>query len=527
MPLLEGSPAIDAGDNGLAAGLSTDQRGSARVAGTSVDIGAFEVEVVASNAPPTVFADAPAVSATEGGSVSNTGTFGDPDGNGTVTLSASVGTVTQDNAAGTWSWSGPADDGPADTVTVTITATDDQDATKSVTFTSEVTNVAPTATLHTNSGVVYGSSATATLVSPFDPSSADTAAGFRYAFALDVDTTGSATYATSGASSSMDFGVIDAGTYTVFARVFDKDGGSTPYCLPLTVAKADATINVTGFSGTYDGMAHGATGSATGVGGVDLSAGLNLGPTYTNAPGGTASWSFSGGTNYHDASGSVAIDIARATSSVTLTASGGPYNGTAYAASVTVTGSGTITGSPTVTYYDNTRLIDLGSNAPINAGNYTVTAIYAGDANHSGSTGTATFTISPKILDATAVAPGTINIGSNGSIVLHIAVATGQLHGTDTVASLFNGTTFTIAIQKADGSTTYGTLTSTAQVGTDGSITVSMRMSDALRAELYQAYTNGGAVSFRMTATANGGSYMLDEDVLSRLLNNGAHQYVP
>jgi hypothetical protein len=43
--------------------------------------------------------------------------------------------------------------------------------------------------------------------------------------------------------------------------------------------------------------------------GENLIAGLNLGSCFTNVPGGTANWSFSGGTNYNNASGSVAIVI--------------------------------------------------------------------------------------------------------------------------------------------------------------------------------------------------------------------------
>ncbi|HLX71366.1 MAG TPA: S53 family peptidase, partial [Verrucomicrobiae bacterium] len=44
MPELAGSPAIDAGSDAAAAGIATDQRGQARVAGPSVDIGAAEFQ---------------------------------------------------------------------------------------------------------------------------------------------------------------------------------------------------------------------------------------------------------------------------------------------------------------------------------------------------------------------------------------------------------------------------------------------------------------------------------------------------
>ena len=53
-----------------------------------------------------------------------------------------------------------------------------------------------------------------------------------------------------------------------------------------------------------------------------------------------------------------------------------------------------------------------------------------------------------------------------------------------------------------------------------------MQRSDTLRADLYEAYINDRAVNFAMTATANGGNYMIDEDTMSKLLNNGALKYV-
>ena len=83
------------------------------------------------------------------------------------------------------------------------------------------------------------------------------------------------------------------------------------------VAKAAATITVNGYTGTYDGAAHGATGSATGVGGVDLSSLLHLGATFTNAPGGTAHWTFDGDANHAAASGAASVTITTRPVSVT------------------------------------------------------------------------------------------------------------------------------------------------------------------------------------------------------------------
>ena len=103
----------------------------------------------------------------------------------------------------------------------------------------------------------------------------------------------------------------DAWTFTDGTNYNDASG-----TVDDSIAKANATINVTPYSVTYDGNAHTATGTATGVGGEDLDAGLNLsGTTHTNA----------GDVrqrhldlhrrhgNYNDASGTVHDSIAQAT----------------------------------------------------------------------------------------------------------------------------------------------------------------------------------------------------------------------
>lgn len=94
--------------------------------------------------------------------------------------------------------------------------------------------------------------------------------------------------------------------------------------MSIFIDKANATCTVNGYTGVYDGAAHGASGSCTGVGGADLSASLNLGATFTDVPGGTANWSFSGGTNYNDQSGTASIVITKAL----LTVSPDPYMAT-------------------------------------------------------------------------------------------------------------------------------------------------------------------------------------------------------
>ena len=108
----------------------------------------------------------------------------------------------------------------------------------------------------------------------------------------------------------------------------------------LTINKANATITVSGYTGTYDGAAHGATGTATGVRGVDLSSNLNLGSTFTNVPGGTVSWDFRGGRNYHDQGGTATIVITTASPNCGVRGYVGQYDGAPHGASGSCSGVG-------------------------------------------------------------------------------------------------------------------------------------------------------------------------------------------
>ncbi len=105
------------------------------------------------------------------------------------------------------------------------------------------------------------------------------------------------------------------------------------------IAPANATIAVAGYTGVYDGRPHGASGTATGVGGTDLSALLNLGAAFSNVPGGSAAWAFHDPAgNYSDASGSVAIVLGPAAANVTVTGYAVTYDGGAHTATGSVQG---------------------------------------------------------------------------------------------------------------------------------------------------------------------------------------------
>jgi hypothetical protein len=190
----------------------------------------------------------------------------------------------------------------------------------------------------------------------------------------------------------------------------------------VTVGKATATVHVTGYSVDYDGAAHTATGTATGVGGADLSSQLSLtGSTHTNAGTYTDTWNFGGGTNYIDASSTVADEIKKAVSTTVVTCTVGPFSYTGAAqtpCSVAVTGAGGLNLASTPSYSNNT-----------DAGTATASYTFSGDANHNGSSDSKTFTIGkatstttvtctpgPFTYDGTAQTPCSVTVTGAGGL---------------------------------------------------------------------------------------------------------------
>ena len=93
--------------------------------------------------PPTISLTSPPPVVGEGEMAVAAGDFSDPDSSDILTVTASIGTVTQtDIHSGAWMWSYTPADGP-DSQPITITATDILGDTSTVTFDLLVTNVAP------------------------------------------------------------------------------------------------------------------------------------------------------------------------------------------------------------------------------------------------------------------------------------------------------------------------------------------------------------------------------------------------
>ncbi|HJS99991.1 MAG TPA: PxKF domain-containing protein, partial [Terriglobales bacterium] len=208
----------------------------------------------------------------------------------------------------------------------------------------------------------------------------------------------------------------------------------------IVIDQANATISVQGYSGTYDGNPHGASGTASGVKGENLSGMLNLGASFANVPGGTAYWTFAGDGNYKAVSGSVQIMLAKAGSTVMITVPGGAsftYDSNPHPATVSVTGAGGLNLTPAPLYscgHVPTYVADLGCTASYS---------FAGDNDHTASNATVTYTIAraPLVVSANSAsmildAPlpqfsGTLVgvLGSDGISASYTTGATGTVIG--------------------------------------------------------------------------------------------------
>jgi PKD domain len=195
------------------------------------------------NRPPVVSAATGVLSANEGSTATNTGTYSDPDGDN-VALSASAGTLTKSGTtSGTWSWSLlGADEAPAQMVT--ITANDGHGGTSSVTFTVAFTPVPPTVTIvgapssgPEGTGITLSAKATS-------PSAADQAVGFSYSWTTSKNG-GAPTAPVAGSTFTVT--PDDEGSFAVTLTAVDDggNGGSVIATITGTNVAPKANLNYT------------------------------------------------------------------------------------------------------------------------------------------------------------------------------------------------------------------------------------------------------------------------------------------
>jgi hypothetical protein len=213
-----------------------------------------------------------------------------------------------------------------------------------------------------------------------------------------------------------------SGAVTVQVTSLTNDALTTSSTATVNTPKTNSapTVVVTDNGGTYNGNSFPATGTVAGKNGVAGTTleGVGLTFTYytgssitgtplTGAPSAAGTYTvvaaFAGSEDYSSASASKIYTITKATPTVSVSATGGIYNGNAFVATATVTGvSGSPTSSldgvsPTITYYLNGV---ASTTPPTQAGFYYAVAVFNGSTNYAYNYAETTFTIAkatPKI----------------------------------------------------------------------------------------------------------------------------------
>jgi hypothetical protein len=116
---------------------------------------------------------------------------------------------------------------------------DDDGGEREYTAAVSIESVKPTATFNAPTTVVEGTAIALSLTNPFDPSSADVAAGFTYAF--DCGT--GAGYGAFSSTSTAPCPTSDNGTRTVKGKIKDKDGSFTEYTAQVQITNEAPTVN--------------------------------------------------------------------------------------------------------------------------------------------------------------------------------------------------------------------------------------------------------------------------------------------
>jgi hypothetical protein len=236
-----------------------------------------------------------------------------------------------------------------------------------ISLTANYADTVNTTTTASNASATYGDTSV-TLAATVSPASGPAVNTGTVTFTVNGTPVTSGTVSGGNASATFSLSGVNAGSYNIAATYnagsgFNASNNSTQSPAPkLILAKADPVCAISGYDDVYDGQAHGASGSCTGVE-DEVLAGLDLGDTFTNVPGGTAEWAFTDVTgNYNDDSGSVEIVIDKADADCSSIAGYSvTYDASAHTATGTCEGVGT----------DGTLAgLDLSGTTHTNAGDY-------------------------------------------------------------------------------------------------------------------------------------------------------------
>jgi hypothetical protein len=208
-----------------------------------------------------------------------------------------------------------------------------------------------------------------------------------------------------------------------YAGDANHNGSTGNGAFTINKASSTTTVNCPG-SETYTGaVIEPCTATVTGAGGLNQTVTPVTYADNINAGSATARATFAGDANHDSSTGSSGFTIAKASSTTAVNCPASQtYSGAAIEpCSATVTGTGGLNQSVAVSYTSNT-----------NVGTATANATFDGDANHAGSTGNATFTITK--------ATPTITWSNPADIVYGTALSSTQLNANANVPGAFSYT---------------------------------------------------------------------------------------
>lgn len=208
--------------------------------------------------------------------------------------------------------------------------------------------------------------------------------------------------------------IVGNGSTTITAAV--TDGANYTYATKtaaytLSVGTATMTVSATGYTGAYDGQAHGI--SVTAPAGATVKYGtsagtynLNASPTYTNAGSYTVYYEVTKA-NYTTVTGSAVVNISKASASISYaTASVGKTFGDApFTNALTKTGDGTVTYSSSNTSVATVNATS-GEVTIVGNGSAVITATVADGTNYTYAAKTASYTLSVGTAAMTVSATG-------------------------------------------------------------------------------------------------------------------------
>lgn len=239
---------------------------------------------------------------------------------------------------------------------------------------------------------------------------------------------------------------VDHGTATASATwLGDANHVGSTGNSSFLIAKAGTTTTISCPSNAvYDGSEHPCTGTTTGAGSLVATPSIAYSPNSTDAGPVSATATYGGDPNHTGSSASATYSIGQAGSTVTVTCTESSivYDGNAHTpCSARVTGAGGLDQAVAVSYTDNT-----------NAGTVTASAAYAGDGNHEGSEGSATFEITAAPTSVVVdCAPGSFTYTGDP---LEVCTATATGPGLD--MSLTPSYSDNVVVGTATASASYG-----------------------------------------------------------------------